>query len=274
MYTELPHPAIRTAAAHFLQWFYRVHRRFSKAWLVDLRRRRVLVSKHQFNAQRCVRIRTADLLVAIDFELDNIYFSVGDVVLQQTLGISMGGYLSPAMAMMTCMMAERHMLRTLGADARYLGGIRYMDDATIAFRIPSRRHTLLAKLRAAALAAYPAGMVCEVTHEGQSCRMLEQQLFVVGDQIVAVHRNKNAEDFLQLRAPTFTSFLPASSPNGKAYYSGWLKGSLSRILANTSDSQPKAPLALSVFVLFLESMFLWLSCFIVHEGAERLLSQV
>ena len=256
MYTELPHPSIRSAAAHFLQWFRGVHPRAPTEWLVDLRRRRVYASRHQFDAQRCVRVRVTDLLSAVAFELDNIYFNVGDVVLRQQLGISMGGYLSPAMAMMTCMVAERSLHRTLGADARFISGMRYMDDGGLVLRVPAGRPALLAHMRALALAAYPQGMQCIVTHEGQHCRMLEQE-FTVRDGAVAVaHRNKNADALLRCQPPPFTSFLPYSTPNGVAFYAGWLKGSCSRILSNTCTIQPLYTISLSLLVLFLESTYL------------------
>ena len=114
MYTELPHAAIRGAAAHFLQWTRRRSRVLRpKEWLVDVRRRRVYESRHQYDVSRCVRVRLSDLLDAVAFELDHIFFTVGDVTLQQQLGVSMGGYLSPAMAMMVCMVAELHGRRVL-----------------------------------------------------------------------------------------------------------------------------------------------------------------
>ena len=257
MYTELPHDAIRSASAHFLQWSRSLSRRRSPSeWLVDVRRRRVYASRHQYDASRCVRIRLSDLLDAVAFELDNIFFTVGDVTLQQRLGVSMGGYLSPAMAMMTCMVAERRLHRTLGADAKYISGIRYMDDAALIFRIPRNTPLLLERLRACALSAYPQGMQCEVTFEGQRCRMLELDLSIHDGLIAVAHRNKNAEAFMTHQQPPFLSFLPFSSVNGVVYFNGWFKGSISRILSNTCSMHPLHTLSFSIVVFFLECTYL------------------
>lgn len=257
MFTELPHPAIRRAVTQFLQWHYdtRAHppdqrsTRVPSSWLVHIGRRRVCASTRQYDASRCIVVRATDLLAAVEFELSNIFFTVGTVTLQQTVGISMGGYLSPAMAMITCMMAERNMAATLGADARFINGIRYMDDCTTILRTSDP--AMLARLRHIALHAYPEGLECEVTGEGRVTRMLEQQLRVHDGIVTAAHYNKNTAALLTGGTPPFVSFLPASAPNGVPFYNGWIKGSCARILANTSTLSDT--MSSQLVLLFLES---------------------
>jgi hypothetical protein len=261
MFTELPHPDIRTAAAHFLQWSQTCRAAAPdcaravrcNSWLVNLSKRTVCASRSQYDAARCVLIRLADIMPAIEFELQNIYFTVGAVTLRQTVGISMGGYLSPAMAMMTCIMAERHMYATLGADARFLHGIRYMDDGTLVIRVPRTAPALASRLMHAALHAYPRGMQCEITGMGQRTRMLEQRLVVRGNLVAAAHHNKNSAALFTRSPAEFVSFLPASASNGAAFFDGWIKGSCSRILYNTSKSDPDWAIIQALVLLFLES---------------------
>ena len=195
----------------FLQWSFQYISGLAKSWLVNLRRRAVFQSHHQYDASRCVLVRRTDLLPAINFELDNTYLTVGGVTLRQTVGASMGGYLSPAMAMMTCMIAERNLHATLGADRRYIAGIRYMDDGTLALCVPHERPHLLNHLRAAALHCYPEGMICKVTGEGTSTRMLEQRIFVNGGKVHACHANKNGHALAGRMKPPFVSFLHSSA---------------------------------------------------------------
>ena len=86
MYTELPRDSIRAAASAFLQWVY-----------TELH---PPPPCHPW--QDTVRRLT---LHAIAFELDHIFFTVGDTTLQQRVCVSMGGLHSPATAMMVCIIA-------------------------------------------------------------------------------------------------------------------------------------------------------------------------
>lgn len=57
--------------------------------------------------------------------------AIGDTVLRQTAGVSVGGFPSPAMAMMVCIRAERALHASLGTDAKFFGVSRYIDDCSI-----------------------------------------------------------------------------------------------------------------------------------------------
>jgi hypothetical protein len=66
------------------------------------------------------------------FELDNTYFRVGtSVIMRQIIGIAMGGYQSPPFAMIVAIGAEYKWLTSLGADAKFIRGTRYIDDGLV-----------------------------------------------------------------------------------------------------------------------------------------------
>ena len=60
------------------------------------------------------------------FYFQNVFFTVGDRILQQRLGVPMGSPCSPALAIALCMHAEHLFLAPL--DKSKFLGFRYMDD--------------------------------------------------------------------------------------------------------------------------------------------------
>ena len=82
------------------------------------------------NSESHVFLSFAQIREIILFDLNNTYFSVGDTILQQHTGISMGSPLSPALAIMLCCFYEQS-FRTAHAQnplLKSLHAARYMDD--------------------------------------------------------------------------------------------------------------------------------------------------
>jgi hypothetical protein len=61
------------------------------------------------------------------FDLSNIYYTLGEIVMQQVNGGPMGGFLTPIYAITTCAYHEYIFINNL-LDKRFLCAMRYMDD--------------------------------------------------------------------------------------------------------------------------------------------------
>lgn len=72
------------------------------------------------------------LLNIVEFDLANVYFTVGDVVLKQSNGAPIGGFISSLYGNVVCAKAEYQWLTSLGADQRLFVAARCQDD-TLAF---------------------------------------------------------------------------------------------------------------------------------------------
>ena len=70
-----------------------------------------------------------DIIEGFYFELQNMIFTVGDIILWQKRGAGVGGRLSPLAARVTCIMKEHKWQKRIG---RFLYGplraVRHMDD--------------------------------------------------------------------------------------------------------------------------------------------------
>ena len=60
------------------------------------------------------------------FDIENVFFSIGDRLIHQVLGVPMGSPCSPPLAIALCMFAEHKFLQSVNPDD-FLG-FRYMDD--------------------------------------------------------------------------------------------------------------------------------------------------
>ena len=113
MFTELPHGAIASAASDGVQLYQ--HTCDTALWDVHRRRRTAVPCTGRSKPPSgCIRISLPQLLPALLFELQHTFICVGDQVLQQTKGAAMGGFISPAMAMLVCIAAERRLHEHLG----------------------------------------------------------------------------------------------------------------------------------------------------------------
>ena len=71
------------------------------------------------------------LMTIIQYDMNNVYFTLGDVLLRQINGIPMGGFISAPEAQLVCIYSEVQFHKSCGLDSRYISGTRYMDDLTV-----------------------------------------------------------------------------------------------------------------------------------------------
>jgi hypothetical protein len=129
MYTELPHDHILKAVKWVLQ---HVEQKRRKTINVTMRGRggaRIGVSRNN-EKTKSVTFTTEELLKIIEFDLQNAYFTAGDILMRQHTGIPMGSPISPILA--TCICAyDEHIFITkqIPLIGRTIQGTRYVDDA-------------------------------------------------------------------------------------------------------------------------------------------------
>jgi hypothetical protein len=182
----------------------------------------------------CITYSFRTLLQLAKFELDNTYFKVGtSVILQQKIGLSMGGYLSPPLAMIVAMVAEYKWLSALGADQRLLAGVRYVDDGLIV--INSDDASIIFKIFGSLLySCYPEGLELEVTSFGLVCHMLECVIKSSNSRLHICHYNKNARSVLSGQGQIIKKFIPWNSGYPHKLLFNVVVGLFHRIFDNTS----------------------------------------
>ena len=187
VYTELPHDAISAAATEGLQLFARSHPTTTQ-WDVHILRKTVIpcTGRAKNPPPGCLRVSTQHLLQAVTFELKHCYIVVGKQVLRQIKGAAMGGYLSPAMAQLVCIAAERSLHTSLPRQlVPQFAGFRYVDDGLV--MVCYEDGSAYIDIKNSVLGAYPAGMVCEVTTEGKSIDILERHIPVEDARLPVDH---------------------------------------------------------------------------------------
>jgi hypothetical protein len=163
------------------------------------------------NRQSCTTFSFKTLMQLARFELENTYFKVGtSVILKQNVGLSMGGYLSPPLAMIMAMVAEYKWLCTLGADEKFISGVRYVDDGLVVIN-SNDVHIVLNIIGSLLTRCYPEGLELEVTDLGFSCQMLECKINSKNRRLHIWHHNKNAVSILSGHEQVIKKFIPWTS---------------------------------------------------------------
>lgn len=88
------------------------------------------------SADTYVRVEVDVLGDLIRFDLSHIYFTLGDLLLQQHRGAPMGGYVSATYAIVACTYDEYRFHATLPANIR-LFARRYIDDLLTIIAVPT-----------------------------------------------------------------------------------------------------------------------------------------
>ena len=127
MYTNLEHSAILRAVEFLLGQFSR--RRYQS----------LSVTKHGKNGVRfgrCYNFSThltvslSSLAEIVSYDLGHLYFTLGDVLLQQIIGIGMGSNIGPALALITTAYTEYQWIKSIywRFPTILFKSARYVDD--------------------------------------------------------------------------------------------------------------------------------------------------
>lgn len=146
-------------------------------------------------AKGFVTFHLDDLLPFVQFELENLYFTLrSEVVLRQVIGAAMGGFTSPGCAQCVASVAEYHCMR-LFLRSGYIFAARYMDDTLCILNLSALRRVrvpLRAVLRPAFHMYDPAGLEVELEAAGRSANVLSSTVDVTRG-VSCVFWNKNAD---------------------------------------------------------------------------------
>lgn len=90
--------------------------------------------------KRCFKKLTLNQIKAIAFfDIDNSYLKLGNYILKQIIGISMGSPLFSILAKLYCSRAEHFSINTLTNDL-CIKGIRYIDDLLLLIQTKEKKN--------------------------------------------------------------------------------------------------------------------------------------
>ena len=133
------------------------------------------------------------LLQMCEYDCTHTYYKFRGKVNRRKFGVPMGGFMSPAMAIITCAMVE--VLLELDAPEGMIGGcMRYMDDVFGMIAVSTEEEELAARAWLTRVASgYPSPLVLNVEPESDRLRFLELEILVQGCEIVCGIYNTQAE---------------------------------------------------------------------------------
>jgi hypothetical protein len=190
------------------------------------------------NSRTYATVTLQQLVDIARYELEHAIFRVGSVFLWQQIGLAMGGFNSPPLAVITCAVDEYHWLRSLSADARLVRGMRYVDDSTLAILASaSVAEPIVQSYRTS---CYSGGLVLESTGDCSAgeLEILECMVSVGPSGLSMRHRNRNqqsleqhAEQLAFMKVVPFDSAVPVSALRNIVV------GLLHRVEMNTSGNE-------------------------------------
>jgi hypothetical protein len=233
MFTELAHSDVFDSLAWFLE---KAKEQLSSTTLNVLRRGRGGVAiGNSKNKKLACDFNLKDLMAFAQFELNNTFFRVGlSIIMQQQIGIAMGGYQSPPFAMIVAICAEYKWLSSLGADAKYIRGTRYIDDGLV---LMNAKGVNISNIVNQLLHCYPKGLELEITSIGYSTKILECD-FQIQNCLAGclIHYNKNADSITDSGAQKFKKFIPWASAHSRQQLQNVVLGLMHRMFYNTSTN--------------------------------------
>lgn len=234
MYTDMQHDKIMAA----VQWLVQrvEQQRLSVVLSVRRKGRGGVTWGKNGNSRAYATVTLQQLVDVARFELEHAIFRVGTVFMWQQVGLAMGGFNSPPLAFIACAVDEFHWLRSLGAEARLVHGMRYVDDSTLAiFASAAVASRIVSSYRTS---CYGGGLVLESTGDCSAGELEILECMVRADTsgLAMRHRNRNelslqacAECLAFMKVVPFSSAVPMSTLRNNAV------GLLHRLEMNTSD---------------------------------------
>jgi hypothetical protein len=183
----------------------------------------------------------AQIFQIVDFDITNARFTVGKHIFHQVNGVPIGGVLSTAAAIATCAAAEHRWLSSLGADARFLRAVRYVDDVSgvVAYRENDQQtlnlaHSLLDSLKND---CYPGGLLLKDENiESGSFKFLETITTISKNQIHATFNNKNIDSICSSGTQKFYTLQSSYSYSKRSAKLGVIIARLHAMDRNTATS--------------------------------------
>jgi hypothetical protein len=186
MYTGMLHSECVAAVQTFID---RCRERLRSQYISVSKCRQGPVFAGKSKAADMVVFPVTSLLQLVQFELSNLYFTVGtDIMLHQVIGAAMGGFTSPAAAQAVACVAEYRSVTVFVASG-YLAASLFMDDTLVAINLAalqrSGQYTLGQVLSGLFSCYQPAGLQLELERAGLTGAILQSVVSVAGGEVHA-----------------------------------------------------------------------------------------
>ena len=227
MYTCLPHKIILEAVRWITNRFKEDYGEF--VTVVGNRSKDVKIGRIKSN-----RIfHREEIVKAVKQDLENAVFRCGNILVIQTIGIPMGSPLSPALAIISCAIAEEKMKNELQGNIQFQA-MRYMDDVWVCtIRDRREKEENINQL----FAYYDRHLKVEKEREGNRVRFLDREVIWDGECFKTINFNKNLESLRESGTRKFLNILPQISYNSRTTKKAIIVGKLARIQRSMTKEQ-------------------------------------
>jgi hypothetical protein len=194
MFTGLPHFVIRNALVFLIDYARQLTR--SQYVRVPNDKSRPCAFGRSANTFDVAEITFTQIFEIVSFDIRSAVFTLGSHLFLQKSGAPIGGVLSTAEAIATCVHAEHVWHSSLGVDAMFIRVVRYVDDliGVAVFDNKSevsrvRAQTLVQQLQSS---CYPDGLVLQREQfQNKSVVFLEAKVHVSANKITVSHHSTN-----------------------------------------------------------------------------------
>ena len=234
MYTNIPHPALFEA----IDWVMDLVKKLPESQHgVAIKRKQNGKSGARWatpqdqtpTMQKLWKVISIDTMVAImHHDIENIFFTVGDTMIQQTLGIPMGSPCSPALAIALCMHAEHRFLSHHPTPHKFVG-FRYIDDLLVFYKDDTTPGNSATKQEITGIYPQPLELEEEDINNG-TLRYLEHWIaFSANGDLGVQHYHKNSHRIREGKPP-LKNVVDHSSFTPCGYQFGRIVGAMHRIV--------------------------------------------
>ena len=177
----------------------------------------------------------------IHMDLNNTFFTIGNVTLQQTKGVPMGSPLSPVLAIMVCAYYENTFFKTCSVDNRKrIEGIRYVDDIiTVGVFKENDQYdkSKTLKVMHEFESCYHEDLVLEKEHivDNEFFTFLEGNIKIDDTELIMKHKNINWVNLRCFGKQKIKRFIHWFSFTSNRIKRSIVLGALSRILVHSSS---------------------------------------
>ena len=243
MYTNLPHGQILTA----LNWLVETVQTVTDIPVGEMLA--AIPSKKSWNKMTVlirdgetvrgtglITVPVVKIVQTVIFDLQNSYCTVGDRVNRQIKGIPMGSPLSPALAIITCMRAEKEFISSIATDSQYLRGSRWMDDLLITIIRTEENSKRMNEIEHRIKTIYP-NMTLELEKQVDDSKFLESRIRLeLDNRVNLTYYNKNKEAIQKNDELVFRTMMHRSSYVPERRFADLMVQALGRIVTACTNT--------------------------------------
>jgi len=235
MYTNLPQKEVINAIQILFDLVKNVKR--TKWITINKHTQRGVRWGRRVNPRTTVEMTYQQLIHFVELDMFYCYFTLGQQIIQQVIGIPMGSPISPTAAIILCTIAEQNWLQILHTKHIINNSLmlRYIDDILLLFANHNQHDTQTKQILDILKQQYPKQLTLLIEHQGQKVEFLETIIKIKQNQILIQHKNKNYKHIEMGKGQKFLNLVYFNTFAEKAQNIGVAIGTLIRIagIANT-----------------------------------------